>query len=92
MNDDLINLAMEVQESIRGAYRLNEENRPVMLFHVQEERIYAYPYADYKGTLSERSQAMLEQQYAEAQEQDKIVVFVRDETTRRLVSFSMDYE
>jgi hypothetical protein len=92
MSDDLVNLAMEVQESIRGAYRLQEEDRPVMLFDVQEERIYAYPYEDYKGSLSARSQAMLEKQYAEAQQQDRIVVFVRDNATRRLISVSIDYE
>jgi hypothetical protein len=91
-NDDLVNMALEIQESIRGAYRLHEEHRPVMLFHVQEERIYAHPYPDYKGTLSERSQAILEQQYKEAQRRDQIVVFVRDEATRRLVSLSIDYE
>jgi hypothetical protein len=91
-NDDLVNMALEIQESIRGAYRLHEEHRPVMLFHVQEERIYAYPYLDYKGTLSDRSQGMLEKQYEEAQRRDQIVVFVRDEATRRLVSLSIDYE
>jgi len=91
-NGDLVDLALEIQESIRGAYRLHEEHRPVMLFHVQEERIYAYPYLDYKGTLSARSQAMLEKQYEEAQQHDQIVVFVRDEDTRRLISLSIDYE
>ncbi len=91
-NSDLVDMALEIQESIRGAYRLHEEDRPVMLFHVQEERIYANPYLQYKATLSERSQAMLEKQYEEAQQQDKIVVFVRDEATRRLISLSIDYE
>ena len=33
-NDDLVNLAMEIQESIRAAYRQQEEHRPVMLFDV----------------------------------------------------------
>ena len=61
--------------------------------HRPAQRIHpAYPYEDYKGTLSESSQTMLEKQYAEAQQQDKIVVFVRDEATRRLISFSIDYE
>ena len=91
-NDDLVAMVMELQESIRGAYRQHEEHRPVMLFDVQEERLYAYPYFDYKGTLSERSQAMLEEQYEEAQRHDQIVVFVRDEATRRLVSLTIDYE
>jgi hypothetical protein len=91
-NDDLVNAALEIQEDIRWAYRLHEEHRPVMLLHVQQGRIYAYPYLEYKATLSERSQAMLEKQYEEAQQENMIVVFVRDEATRRLTSFSIDYE
>ena len=91
-NDDLVDMAMEIQESIRAAYRQHEEHRPVMLFDVQEERIYAYPCLDYKKTLSERSQAMLKDQYEEAQRYEQIVVFVRDNATRRLVSFTIDYE
>ncbi len=91
-NGDLVNMAMELQESIRGAYRLHEEHRPVMLFDVEEQRLYANPYQGYKETLSERSQAMLERQYQEAQQRDQIVVFVRDNETRRLISLSIDYE
>ena len=33
-----------------------------------------------------------QRQYEEAQKENKIVVFVRDEATRRLTSFSLDYE
>ena len=50
-NDDLVQAALESQESIRRAYRLHEEHRPVMLFHLQEHRIYAYPYDGYKDIL-----------------------------------------
>lgn len=88
-NDDLVQAALEIQESIRRAYRLHEEHRPVMLFHIQEDRVYAYPYVEYKATLSDRSQAMLERQYEEAKQDNRIVVFVRDEA-RRLASFSLD--
>jgi hypothetical protein len=90
-NDNLVEAALEIQDDIRRAYRLHEKHRPVMLFHVQEDRIYAYPYIGYKETLSERSQAMLEKQYEEAQKKNKIVVFVRDDATRRLASFSLEY-
>jgi hypothetical protein len=91
-NDDLVDMALEIQEAIRGAYRLHEKHRPVMLFDVQEQRLYANPYQGYKESLNERSQAMLEQQYEEAQQRDQIVVFVRDEATRRMISISIDYE
>ena len=91
-NDDLRDAALEIQDDIRRAYRIHEANKPVMLFHLQEQRIYAYPYLGYKETLSERSQAMLEKDYEEALAANKIVVFVRDEVTRRLVSFLMSYD
>jgi hypothetical protein len=63
-----------------------------MLYDIQEKRIYAYPYKEFKDDLSPRSQAGLQEQYEEAQREGKIVVFVRDNERRRLVSFSMDYE
>jgi hypothetical protein len=91
-NDDLRDAALERQDDIRRAYRLHEADCPVMLFDIQEQRIYAYPYHDYKETLSQRSQAMLEEQYDEAQAGGKIVVFVTDEAAQRLMSFSLDYE
>lgn len=91
-NDDLVAAALEIEDSIRAAYRIHEKHKPVMEFHVQEQRVYSYPYLDYKATLSPRSQAMLTEQYEQAQSANAIVVFVRDEKTRRLASFSLDYE
>ena len=48
--------------------------------------------ADYKATLSERSQVMLEGDYDKARQKNKIVLFVRDEATQRMVSFLLDYK
>ena len=90
-NDDLLDAAMELQDDIRRAYQLHEERRPVMLFDIQEQQLYALPYKDYKASLSERSQESLETQYEEAQAENKIVVFVRDNAGKRLMSFSLDY-
>lgn len=63
-----------------------------MLFDIQEQRVYAYPYKEFLATLSERSQGMLKEQYEEAQVDGKIVVFVRDNVKQKLRSFSFDYE
>ena len=71
-------------------YKKFEEKRPVILFDIQERRIYAYPYKEFREELSERSQDILKDQYERAQAQNKIVVFVRDNEGRRLVSFSLD--
>ena len=59
-----------------------------MLFDVQEQRIYAYPYGEFKQDLSARPQRSLKKQYEQALEANQMVVFVRDNDQQRLVSFS----
>lgn len=64
----------------------------MMLFDVQERRVYAYPYAGFKAGLSKRSQGLLSRQYKEAMAAGETVVFVRDNKKRKLVSFNMDLD
>ena len=64
----------------------------MMVFDLQDRKIAAYPYEQFKADLSPRSQAMLTAEYEEAVAEDKIVVFVRDNETRRLVSMKFDHE
>ncbi|MGV3722181.1 MAG: hypothetical protein ACO1SX_14825, partial [Actinomycetota bacterium] len=65
------------------------EHRPVLLIDVQEVRIYAYPYEEIAGDLSQRSQATLAKQYAEACQTQRFVVFVRDNVEKKLVSYTV---
>lgn len=93
MSDDyLLNVALEHWDMILRAYRLHEEHKPVVLFDIQEQQIYVYPYKEFKEEMNPRSQASLQDQYERAIATNKIVVFVRDNVNRRLVSFSLDYE
>jgi hypothetical protein len=48
-----------------------------------------YPYLEFKNDLSERSQRSLQEQYDQAMTDDKIVVFVRDNDAKKLVSYSV---
>jgi hypothetical protein len=89
-NEDLVEAAEEVLPKILTFYKLFEDKRPIMLFDLQSQQILAYPYEEYKATLSERSQAMLTVQYDEARVKNKVVVFVRDNETRRLTSMSFE--
>ena len=91
-NDDLVEAAQNVLPQILMLYKLFEDKRPVMQLDLPNQKIYAYPYKEFKAELSPRSQAMLEAEYERAIAQDKIVVFVRDNETRRLVSMSFDNE
>jgi hypothetical protein len=90
--DDLVEVANEHWRDILMAYKRHEDHRPVMLLDLQQRKVYAYPYEGFKADLSQRSQAMLESQYERAIAQDKVVVFVRDNETQRLVSMLFDYE
>ena len=70
-------------------YQQYADKRPVMLFDIREQRIYALPYADYRAELSKRSQAWLKKQYERAIASSEIVVFVRDNDQEELVSYSL---
>ena len=86
--DELEDVVYENEADIRMMYRRFAEHRPVMLFDIQEQRIYAYPYAQFSEELSLASQQALLQQYGQALQENQMVVFVRDNEERRLVSFS----
>lgn len=91
-SDYLLEAAEENWPHILTAYRQFEDKKPVVLYDLQEQRIYVYPYADFLSELSEKSQLTLKDQYERAVRDNKIVVFIRDNERRRLVSFSMDNE
>jgi hypothetical protein len=90
--DYLLEAAEANWQHILMMYKLFEEKNPIMLYDLQEQRVYAYPYPEFKAELSERSQQSLTEQYEDAVRDGKIVVFVRDNEQRRLRSFSMGYE
>ena len=93
MSDDyLLDSALEHWDMILRAYKLYEEHKPVVLFDIQEQRIYLYPYKDFKEEMNPGNQASLQDQYERAMATGKIVVFVRDNVNRRLVSYSLHYE
>jgi hypothetical protein len=91
-NDDLVEAAQSFLPQIRMFYKRFEDKRPVMLLELPSLRIYAYSYREFKADLSERSQAVLEDEYERAVPQGKIVVFVQDDESRRLESMTFEKE
>ena len=91
-NDDLVEAAGDCFPHFLMFYKRFEKKRPVMLLDLQSQKIYAYPYKEFKAELSERSQVMLAADYEKAIAKNKIVVFVRDNENQRLVSMLFDYE
>ncbi len=91
-DDPYLDIVYEQWPNILKLYTVFADKKPVMLFDVQEQRIYAYPYKEYKAEMNERSQALLEEQYHEAVANDQMVVFVRDNEEEKLVSYTMNVE
>ena len=77
-------------DDIAMLYGEFEERKPVMLYDIQERRVYAYPYSEYRKELSQRSQALLEEQYRDCLRSRGMVVFVRDNKRRKLVSYTVE--
>jgi hypothetical protein len=87
--DPYWDVVQSLMQDILRIYAQYREKKPVMLFDIQEHRIYVYPYLEFKNDLSERSQRLLQEQYEQAMVDDKIVVFVRDNDAKKLVSYSV---
>ncbi len=81
----------EQWDNILGLYKRVDDKKPVMLLDIQEQKIYAYSYNDFKSELSKKSQIQLEEQYEAAILNKEMVVFVRDNEKKELVSYSLEY-
>ena len=92
MSDLYFNGLQEQLPKIRGLYIACGRKKPVMLYDLHEKKIYAYPYKEFKADLSEESQALLETDYKSASAHGDMVVFVRDNIERKLVSYVMNVE
>jgi len=88
-NDPYLTVVAKHWRHIVTLYLTFQDKRPVMLIDLQDAKIFAYPYDQFKAGLSKRSQALLKLQYAEARSEDKIVVFVRDSEEKKLVSYCL---
>jgi hypothetical protein len=82
----------EQWSNIFKLYKKFEDKKPIMLFDMQDGKIYAYQYESFKSELSKKSQSMLQKQYNDALLDNKVVVFVRDNEQETLVSSSYNLE
>jgi hypothetical protein len=89
MSDPYPEVIQEQWPNIWGLYLMYESERPIMLYDIEEKKIYAYPYREFRAELSKKSQESLKRDYEFACAHDRMIVFVRDNPERRLVSYMM---
>src|ERR1700680_602395 len=92
MSDPYFTAIQKQWPNSRGLYMTFESKRPIILYDIQEHKIYAYPYKEFKAEMSKNSQASLERDYKSASALGSMVVFVRDNIQRKLVSYIMSFD
>jgi hypothetical protein len=90
--DDLIESARQRAGAILLFYQKFADKKPVMLLELPADKIYAYPYEDFRNSLNPRSQKILEKEYQDSLAHNQIVVFVKDNDRKKMISFSVDAE
>jgi hypothetical protein len=89
MSDPYFNAIQDQWQNIRTLYMTYGRKKPIILYDIQEQKIYAYPYKEFKAEMSKKSQASLEHDYKSASALGSMVVFVRDNIQRKLVSYTV---
>ena len=92
MSDQYYSAIQEQWSNIRGLYVACGSKRPIMLYDVHDSKIYAYPFKEFKAELSESSQASLEIDYKSTSVSGGMIVFVRDNIERKMVSYVMSID
>jgi hypothetical protein len=92
MSDRYFEAVQEQWSYIRALYLTYKSKKPIVLYDIDEKKIYAYPYKDFESDLNETSQTLLQGDYTFASTHESMVVFVRDNTERKLVSYVVSIE
>ncbi len=92
MSDQYYSAIQEQWANIRGLYVAYGSRKPIMLYDINDSKIYAYPYKEFKAELSESSQASLEIDYKSTSVSGGMIVFVRDNKERKMVSYVMSID
>jgi hypothetical protein len=91
MSDPYFEAIQDQWQNIRALYMMYESRKPIILYDIQEQKIYAYPYKEFKAEMSEKSQALLDNDYKSASF-GNMIIFVKDNINRRLVSYTMSLD
>jgi len=90
MEDQLREYKEEYFNDIRTLYKQFKPERRIILYDIEDGKLFAFPYKKYKKTLNKRSRIILKKQYEDAKKNNQIVVFVTDRKEKTMKSYSID--
>ena len=77
----------KIADKVYEFYNMSDRKDLVMIYEMNENKIYSYIYDEYKKSLNELSKEILKKQYQEANESKRIVLFIRDKTRKKFKSY-----
>ena len=76
-----------IVDKVYEFYNMSDRNDLVMVYKMEEKKIYSFIYGEYKACLNEQSREILEKQYQVANDLNRIVLFIRDEVRKKFKSY-----
>jgi len=90
MEDQLRDYKEEHFIDIRTLYKQFKPERRIILYDIEDGKLFAFSYKKYKKTLNKQSRKILRKQYEDAKRNNQIVVFVTDRKGKTMKSYSID--
>jgi len=79
----------EIGDKVYDFYNLSGRKDLIMVYEMQQDKIFSYIFKEFFVSLNARSRKMLAVQYKEARAEKKIVLFIRDEARKKFKSFTI---
>ena len=92
MSDIYQDVIAEQWPNIAGLYNQHADKRPVILLDVNDNELFAYPFAELSEILDEDSRAGFATQYERAVANRQMVLLVRDRTNKQLLTYTLKLE
>lgn len=92
MSASYLEIIQDHWDSILELCQQFEDTKPVMVFDIQAETGYAFPYQDLTAELNQKSRLSLKEQYERAVANNYKDVFVRDIEQGQMFSYLVSLE
>jgi hypothetical protein len=92
VKDPYLDIIYEHWDSLVRVFTTFESKLPILLFDIQEQRIYAHPYQDFVEEMAVKDRPVIARSYEKVIAGKSILVFVRDNEKRKLVSSNVELQ
>lgn len=87
MKDPYSDLIDEEWHSITKMYHMFRKKKPIMLYNIDEQKLYSYPARKYINTLSEKTRTITQKNYSKACKNNNFILFIMDKKNQVFRSY-----